>query len=337
MSGRLCLFKLSSRRSQCGPVILSVDTDSFVALAVPSGLCFDRSIIPCRGSASRHCSTLASLSSRFWPAAQGLSTVEDRIVHDCVVKNPLKIMTAIMHRIRRKRKISSELDSRWGDMAISSPNEGSWSQYGASPKTSPVSAASFDHDHGPRPVEPPEPYTFNGIKAGVANDVPVNSLNMPTGYYDAKLQRQKTKSRAPKVQPVQPKPITLPKSWEEKKFGDSSADEAGDNVSSLGSPRKRGTDDANSRGSKSPPLSVTSRMRRYSGQSTATDPIFSVPGTASSQRTSFSADDPRLARHPPLPLPAQPDKKPPQGPKVRDGEPNTASQELVPSYDDLYG
>ncbi|RDW81396.1 uncharacterized protein DSM5745_04953 [Aspergillus mulundensis] len=256
------------------------------------------------------------------------------------MKNPLKIMTAIMHRIRRKRKVSSELDSRWGDMAISSPNEGSWSQYGASPRTSPVSAASFDHDHGPRQDsrELPEPYIPNGNKVGIVNEVTVNSLNMPTGYYDAKLRRQKTKSRPPTVQPVQPvqpKPITLPKSWEEKKFADSSADEAGDNVSSLGSPRRRGTDDANSRGSKSPPLSVTSRMRRYSGQSTATDPIFSVPGTASSQRTSFSADDPRLARHPPLP--AQPDKKPPQGPKVREADPNTASQELVPSYDDLYG
>ncbi|KAL5000075.1 hypothetical protein BDV10DRAFT_183666 [Aspergillus recurvatus] len=253
------------------------------------------------------------------------------------MKNPLKIMTTIMHRIRRKRKVSSELDPRWGDMAISSPNEGSWSQYGASARTSPVSAGSFDRDHGPKHSsgEPFQPHITNGDDAQSRNEVPVNSLNMPTGYYDSKLRRQKTKTRPPKAQPVQPKPITLPKSWEEKNFGDSSADEAGDNVSALGSPRMRGTDDANSRGSKSPPLSVTSRMRRHSGQSTSTDPIFSVPATASSQRTSFSADDPRLARH--TPLPPQPDKKPSQGLKVRDAVPNTASQELVPSYDDLYG
>ncbi|KAL4974887.1 hypothetical protein BDW66DRAFT_79061 [Aspergillus desertorum] len=253
------------------------------------------------------------------------------------MKNPLNIMTAIMHRIRRKRKVSSELDPRWGDMAISSPNEGSWSQYGASARTSPVSAGSSDRDHGPKHSsgEPFRPLTTNGEDADSQNEVPVNSLNMPTGYYDSKLRRQRTKPRLPKTQPVQPKPITLPKSWEEKKFEDTSADEAGDNVSALGSPRRRGMDDANSRGSKSPPLSVTSRMRRHSCQSTSTDPIFSAPATASSQRTSFSADDPRLARH--TPLPPQPDKKPPKGLKVRDAVPNSASQELVPSYDDLYG
>ncbi|KAL6238874.1 hypothetical protein BDW75DRAFT_227668 [Aspergillus navahoensis] len=240
-----------------------------------------------------------------------------------------------MHRIRRKRKVSSELDPRWGDMAISSPNEGSWSQYGASSRTSPVSAGSFDRDHEPKHSsgEPIQPHITKGDEAKSRNEVTVNSLNMPTGYYDSKLRRQK-KTRAPKAQPVQPKPITLPKSWEEK-FGDSSADEAVDNVSTLGSPQRRKIDDANSRGSKSPPLSVTSRMRRHSGQSTTTDPIFSVPATASSQRTSFSADDPRLARH--TPLPPQPDKKPSQGLKVRDAVLNTASQELVPSYDDLYG
>ncbi|KAL4984028.1 hypothetical protein BDW68DRAFT_190804 [Aspergillus falconensis] len=242
-----------------------------------------------------------------------------------------------MHRIRRKRKVSSDLDPRWGDMAISSPNEGSWSQYGASARTSPVSAGSFDRDHEPEHSsgEPLQPHITNGDDAKSRNEVPVNSLNMPTGYYDSKLRRQKTKTSPPKAHLVQPKPITLPKAWEEKKFGDSSADEAGDNVSALGSPRKRGIDDTNSRGSKSPPLSVTSRMRRHSGQSMTTDPVFSVPVTASSQRTSFSADDPRLARH--TPLPPQPDKKPSQGLKVRDAVLNTASQELVPSYDDLYG
>ncbi|KAL4743967.1 hypothetical protein BDV11DRAFT_745 [Aspergillus similis] len=251
--------------------------------------------------------------------------------------NPLKIMTAIMHRIRRKRKVSSELDPRWGDMAISSPNEGSWSQYGTSAGTSPVFASSSDCDHGPKhgSGEPSRTHITKGEVAKSRNEVPVNSLNMPTGYYDSKLRRQKTKPRHPKAQPVQPKPITLPKAWEEKEFGDNSADEAGDNVSALGSPRRRGTDDAHSRGSKSPPLSVTSRMRRHSGQSTTTDPIFSVPATASSQRTSFSADDPRLAQH--TPLQPQLDKKPSKGLKVRDAVPNTASQELVPSYDDLYG
>ncbi|KAL4864603.1 hypothetical protein BDV12DRAFT_188774 [Aspergillus spectabilis] len=244
-------------------------------------------------------------------------------------------------RLRRKRKLSSELDSRWGGMSISSPNEGSWSQYdAASARASPVSDRSSEHGHGhewkPCTGESSAPYGPASAHNESRKASIDSSLTMPTGYYDAKLRRQsKTTPRSPKPPAVQPRHITLPKAWEEREYGDSSADEAEDDISALGSPRgRRGTDDANSRGSKSPPLSVTSRMRRFSGQSTATDPIFSVPGTASSQRTSFSSEDPRLARHTP-----HHDKMPPQRAKVRDAEPAAipATQELVPSYDDLYG
>ncbi|KAL2818780.1 hypothetical protein BDW59DRAFT_175020 [Aspergillus cavernicola] len=247
-------------------------------------------------------------------------------------------MTAIVHRLRRKRKLSSELDSRWGDMSISCPNQGSWSEYdAASTRASPVSAQSSDHDRGwnRSPGESSDRYTpANGVHQESRKASVDSALTMPTGHYDAKLpRRSKVIPRSPDPQPVQRAHITLPKAWEERKFGDSSADEAEDDISALGSPRgKRSVDDANSRGSKSPPLSVTSRMRRFSGQSTVTDPIFSMPGTASSQRTSFSLDDPRLARHTP-----HHDKKPPQQAKVRDAEPMAAPQELVPSYDDLYG
>ncbi|KAL4946722.1 hypothetical protein BDV06DRAFT_54868 [Aspergillus oleicola] len=265
------------------------------------------------------------------------------------MKKPFKIMTAIIQRIRRKRKVSSELDSRWGDVAISSPNEGSWSQYdGGSARTSPVSS---DHGrgHGPKQNTGESSHSYiytNGAPSESPKEMSPNSLNMPTGYYDAKVRRQaKTKSRPPKAQPAQPKHIKLPKAWEEKNFGDNLSDEAGDDVCSLGSPRgRRGTDDANSRGSKSPPLSVTSRMRRFSSQSTGTEPIFSVPGTASSQRTSFSVDDPRLARHtpqhdkkPPLPFQPQSNTGTNTNTKVHNAGLIPASQELVPSYDDLYG
>ncbi|KAL5342796.1 hypothetical protein BJX70DRAFT_394639 [Aspergillus crustosus] len=248
-------------------------------------------------------------------------------------------MTAFVKRLRRKRKLSSELDSRWGDMTISSPNEGSWSQYDAtSARASPVSS---EHGHGddckPSTGESSAPYTSADEHTESRNTTINSSITMPTGYYNAKLRRQsKTTIRSPKQPPVQPRCITLPKAWEERKYGESSADEAEDNISALGSPRgRRGADDANSRGSKSPPLSVTSRMRRFSGQSTATDPVFSVPGTASSQRTSFSFEDTGLARQP------QHEKKPLQRARIQDTEPaqtpNPASQELVRSYDDLYG
>ncbi|KAL2870271.1 uncharacterized protein BJX67DRAFT_279148 [Aspergillus lucknowensis] len=251
------------------------------------------------------------------------------------MKNPLKIMTAMIQRLRRKRKLSSELDSRWGDMAISSPNEGSWSQYdAASTRASPASVHSSEHRRKQSTGESAEqPYEHvNGVYPENRKGSVVNfSSTMPTGYYDARVrQRSKTKSRSPEPQQtVQHAPITLPKAWEEKMFGDSSADEAGDDLSALGSPRaaKPATD-----GSKSPPLSVTSRMRRLSGQSTVTDAIFSMPGTASSQRTSFSLDDSRLARQVP-----HHEKKPPQRAKVRDAEPTPVTQQLVPSYDELYG
>ncbi|KAL3473429.1 hypothetical protein BJX99DRAFT_198412 [Aspergillus californicus] len=257
------------------------------------------------------------------------------------MKNPVKIMAAIIQRLRRKRKLSSELDSRWGDMSISCPNQGSWSQHeGTSLRASPVSARSSDNDQpwSPTHGESSDRYTpakggyQEGRKASVESP-----LAIPTGHYDAKLpRRSRLKPRPSKPQPLQRAPINLPKAWEERNFGDNSADEADDNVSALGSPRgKQSADDTHSRGSKSPPLSVTSRMRRFSGQSTATDPIFSIPGTASSQRTSFSLDDPRLARHTP-----HHEKKPPQRAKAhdaRDAEPTPASQQLVPSYDELYG
>lgn len=255
------------------------------------------------------------------------------------MKNPLKIMTAIIEKIRRKRRVSSELDSRWGDVAISSPNEGSWNQYerAAAKATAPVSPRSTGHVHGqPKeilktPSQPAVPVNGGGLPTR-KDAFKSSSITMPTGYYDAKVRRQaKEKTRSPKTRHVQPKHITLPKSWEENRHGDSSADEAEDCIPALGS-EKRGAEDANSRGSKSPPLSVTSRMRRCSGQSTSTDAIFSVPGTASSQRTSFSVDDPRLARHTP-----QHEKKPPQSTGVGDAGPTPAAQELVPSYDDLYG
>ncbi|KAL2836575.1 hypothetical protein BJY01DRAFT_238211 [Aspergillus pseudoustus] len=255
-------------------------------------------------------------------------------------------MTAIIQRLRRKRKLASELDSRWGDVAISSPNDGSWSQYdAASTRASPVSARSSEHGNGHTwrhsPGESSEPYTPASGRHTESRKASLDSSStMPTGYYDARVRRRsRTKTRSPEPQTEQRPPISLPKAWEEKRFGDSSADEADDNISALGSALgKLGTaDDAKSGGSKSPPLSVTSRMRRFSGQSTFTDAIFSAPATASSQRTSFSLEDSRLARHTPIPTPHH-EKRPPQRAKARDAGPIPApQQQLVPSYDELYG
>jgi hypothetical protein len=269
------------------------------------------------------------------------------------MKNPTRIMVAIIQRLRRKRRLTSDLDSRWGDMAISSPNDGSWSQYDAtSTRASSVSARSSEHGNGRAwrlsPGEASEPCTnANGRHTESRKTSLGSSSAMPTGYYDARLRRRSgTKTSSPGPQAVQRAPISLPNTCEEKRLGETSADEADGDISSLDSLRgKLGTaDDAKSGGSKSPPLSVTSRMRRLSGQSTFTDVIFSAPATASSQRTSFSLEDSRLARHSSTPPSlSQHEKKPPQRVKARDTGPTPVQQQqqqpqqLVPSYDELYG
>ncbi|KKK25409.1 hypothetical protein P175DRAFT_0489230 [Aspergillus ochraceoroseus IBT 24754] len=261
-------------------------------------------------------------------------------------------MTAIIHKLRGKRKLSSELDSRWGDVSISYPNAGSWSQYDRiSERVSPTSAQSSDHDGhaygrkhssgdcsdhhtAPSPDGPEQPPRKGSVDS---------SLTIPTGYYDARVRsRSKTAPSSPEPPPPQlaRRPnITLPQAWEEERFNDSSADEAEcDSVSALGCLKGREDAPDFSRPSKSPPLSVTSRMRRLSGHSTATDPTSSsIPGTASSKRTSFSSsvpsassEDPRLARHTP---PHHEKKTPRRANPAR----LTTQQELVPSYDELYG
>ncbi|QQK39772.1 hypothetical protein Pdw03_2626 [Penicillium digitatum] len=97
---------------------------------------------------------------------------------------------------------------------------------------------------------------------------------------------------------------------------------------------------------KSPPLSVTSRMCRCSLQSSATDPTASTSGGTNSRRTSFTASSsisassmpsstPRVAyntpKHPPFP-----EKRYPSRTKHREPE-SGPRQEMVPSYDELYG
>ncbi|THC99748.1 hypothetical protein EYZ11_000798 [Aspergillus tanneri] len=152
-------------------------------------------------------------------------------------------------------------------------------------------------------------------------------MTIPTGHYDSKV-RGRSKSR--------------PRTWDaDSNDGSREEDEGNDAPSALAGPRDRypkgpsragARDEADPYGkaSKSPPLSVTSRMRRCSLQSTTTEPT-----TASSHHTSFTSlpsEDPRLMyhhhnHHPPTHY----EKK-----STRRREPEPV-QELVPSYDELYG
>jgi hypothetical protein len=101
---------------------------------------------------------------------------------------------------------------------------------------------------------------------------------------------------------------------------------------------------------KTPPLSVTSRMRRCNVHSSVTEPTPSVSGDINSRRTSVTATSavsapsmssskttptPRY-RHNTHKQPPFPGKKYPSQSKAQEPEPATAP-ELVPSYDELYG
>ncbi|KAE8382942.1 hypothetical protein BDV26DRAFT_287984 [Aspergillus bertholletiae] len=258
-------------------------------------------------------------------------------------------MTAIIQKLRRKRKLSSELHSRWGDVAITYPNAGSWSQYeqlseGTLPSSMPAKTLDQCRRHGSldsldRYGHAPTLPSGNFKERTSSTD---SAMTMPTGHYDAKL-RGRSKKKAPPRSPIvghEANPTAR------NGFYESSDDEEEDSVSGLNSPKgryprdrsrtnSREEGDAYSRASKSPPLSVTSRMRHCSLQSATTEPTASLPATSSSRHTSYTSsipslppEDPRLG-HRPSPRDTKLMNRPKPAP--------VAEQELVPSYDDLYG
>ncbi|QRD85841.1 hypothetical protein F9C07_1395893 [Aspergillus flavus] len=264
------------------------------------------------------------------------------------MKSPWNIMTGIIQKLRRKRKLSSELHSRWGDVAITYPNAGSWSQYEQSPVGTPnsIPVKMLDHcrRHGSLDSLDRHGHT-SALPSGNFKERTSSTdsaMTMPTGHYDAKL-RGRSKKKAPP-----PSPIVGHKAHPTVRdgFDESSADEEEDSISGLHSPKgryprdrsrteSREDSDAYSRASKSPPLSVTSRMRHFSLRSTTTEPTASIPATSSSRHTSYTSsipsvpsEDPRLG-HRPSPRDTKFMHRPKPAP--------VAEQELVPSYDDLYG
>ncbi|KAF9888790.1 hypothetical protein FE257_008366 [Aspergillus nanangensis] len=293
------------------------------------------------------------------------------------MKSPLRIMTAIIKKLRRKRKLSSELDSRWGDASITYPNEGSWSQCEPSPGGGAVQEMPFQSpDRGGwrfGSVESLDDRHSNSsrIQRILRSTSPEergcsstdSTTTIPTGYYDARV-RGRSKRKSP------PQPLgTIPGPADDgSRFPDSSPgfdtttttttttidiDErspiselgAGPRGSHTSRRKTKDNSDAYSRASRSPPLSVTSRMRRCSGQSSTTEQTYtpSMPNTASSKHTSFTssapsvrAEDPRSAYHATT-TPTYHEKKQPRRSKPRDQPEPVVRQELVPSYEDLYG
>lgn len=281
------------------------------------------------------------------------------------MRNLLNTMASLMKKFKRKRRLSSELDSRWGDPSISYPTQGSWNQRSQPSEffinASPGLSQSPRSDEAPRYISldsnrnresnsPAPQYTPSDL--GHADAV------IPKGYFDESIRRREKGHRQPQNQG-----LGIAGTRHDRDFNsddvvvsdndDESCDEDDEERDTLGDPGRIIThrnytpsDDYNSYpdyAAKSPPLSVTSRMRRISTQSSITEQS-SMTGPASSRRTSYTAassvsapslppDTPRYAVH------AHVDKRVAPRPRYR-AEPaptNGIGQGMVPSYDELYG
>ncbi|PYI04068.1 hypothetical protein BO78DRAFT_321261 [Aspergillus sclerotiicarbonarius CBS 121057] len=229
-------------------------------------------------------------------------------------------MTAIIQKLRRKQKLSSELHSRWGDVAITYPTGGSWNQWDHSPTGGHSASTDPERRHGSLELNrsATAPRMGSQVRSGARTPSVDSAMTIPTGHYDARS-------------------CTDESSEDEE---DAAAVPAPLNVSRDRNPTTTEESDAYSRASKSPPLSVTSRMRRYSVQSNSAEPTIPGPGTASSKHTSYTSSTPSNPSEDPRPhghrLSTQHEKKPARRPKP---EPLSlpTQPEMVPSYDELYG
>jgi hypothetical protein len=275
-------------------------------------------------------------------------------------------MASLVKKFKRKRRLSSELHSRWGDPAISCPNEGSWNQRNQ-PATTPV---GYHHD---QPDESRRYMSMNDMPAqniGSPNHLGPHSINtrdpcaglpIPKGYFDKNIRHRAEHSRSSHVQsPGLGIDGTLGGLGERRDNVDDEScnedDEERDTLGDSGGALHRGYTDVSrpspqldhdsyvDHSSRSPPLSVTSRMRRISTQSSMTEHSASITGTTSSRHTSYSApssvsapslppDTPRYTFNSTHPAP---DKRHAPRPRYREPEP-AVRHEMVPSYDELYG
>ena len=278
--------------------------------------------------------------------------------------NFLSTMAGLMKKFKRKRRISSELDSRWGDPSISYPTQGSWNQR-SKPSGFFVNASS-GLPQSPRSDEASRYISLDSNRSHDSNspvlqytpsDLGHADAVIPKGYFDESIRRREKAHKLPQNQG-----LGIAGTRNDRDFNgddvvisdneEESCDEDDEERDTLGDPGGIIThrhytpgDDYNSYpdcAARSPPLSVTSRMRRISTQSSATEHS-SMTGPASSRRTSYTAassisapslpDTPRYAVH------AHFDKRVAPRPRYR-AEPaptNGIGQGMVPSYDELYG
>lgn len=297
-------------------------------------------------------------------------------------------------KLGRKRDLSSSLDSRWGDPAISAPNEGSWNEM---PPVQPIrteptpvkpsKARRFVTMLRPKASDSTEPVETGAASSvqGVRDTLPHHPLvdlrghHVPTWTAERGRDRMpkpdtagRTQSRTDYRQENTTSYSTPADGRPESRNGSecsSEPDESAHINETTAETRARSATDTRKSPPwpKSPPLAATARMRRYSEQSmsVSTDRMTPSTGTFSSRHTSITSATsatsssaasalPLLAEEsrPVLKLAAMHPPHPPshshrdhqtgksatagRAQKRRDREP-VGPQELVPSYDELWG
>lgn len=292
----------------------------------------------------------------------------------------------------RKRDLSSSLDARWGDPAISAPNEGSWNEM---PPVQPIRTE-------PTPVRPSKPRRFvtmlrskasdstEPVETGAASSVQGVRNTLPHHPLVDLKTAERGRDQTPRPDTARRTPSRTDHRQEntagrsspedgrpESRNGSecsSEPDESAHTNETTAETRARPATDTRKSPPwpKSPPLAATARMRRYSEQSmsVSTDRMTPSTGTFSSRHTSITSATsagsssaasalPLLAEEsPPVPKLAAMAAAPPPPPppshshrdhqtgrsatagrahqKRRDPEP-VGPQELVPSYDELWG
>ncbi|KAJ5824154.1 hypothetical protein N7447_006494 [Penicillium robsamsonii] len=287
-----------------------------------------------------------------------------------------KAMATFMKKFKRKRRVSTELHSRWGDVSITYPTQGSWNQWNHPSGYTNKSARTSEENQQYLPAGPLR-RSSSGASSKRSRSIGTREHQVgdpppfPTGYFDQNIRRRNGDSHTPPSHTPPGQGLGLgdlsggphrrpPSSIiNDECTTDESCDEEEEKEErdTLGpriqlSPREYSMGDVSHTPrdlpedfdipAKSPPLSVTSRMRRCSLQSCATEPTTSISGGINSRRTSYTAassisapsmppSTPRVAYTPNSPPPEK--RYPPR----TNREPEAASQEMVPSYDELYG
>ncbi|PYH78436.1 hypothetical protein BO82DRAFT_291262 [Aspergillus uvarum CBS 121591] len=228
-------------------------------------------------------------------------------------------MTNLMQKLRRKRKLSSELHSRWGDISITYPNGGSWNQWDQA--STGARTSDGDRERRQNSLEPGR--CASSPRIGVSGPPASrderaqsvdSAMTIPTGHYDAR----------------ETEGATVPSPHNGSN---------GRHQPSSGRPSMYDDSELYSRASKSPPLSVTSRMRGCSVQGYLAESPVSMPGTVGSRHNSYTSSVPSNPSEdqripgiiPPSSTLAE------RRASRRSKQELPRAQEMVPSYDELYG